>query len=67
MTPDLLRALTEARAAKRPVVVATRLPSGEQLLLPSADAPAELAVAAAKALDRDESGAVSPDARDAST
>ena len=34
MTPELLAALTAARAAKRPVVVATRLPSGEQMLLP---------------------------------
>jgi xanthine dehydrogenase accessory factor len=56
VTPDLLRALTEARAAKRPVVVATRLPSGEQLLLPDPAAPADLAEAAARALDRDESG-----------
>jgi hypothetical protein len=49
-------ALTEARAAKRPIVVATKLPSGEQLLLPDPAAPAELAAAATKALDRDESG-----------
>ena len=58
MTPETLAALTAARAAKRPVVVATRLPSGEQMLLPDAAAPAELAEAAAKALDRDESGTV---------
>lgn len=55
MTPETLKALTEARAAKRPIVVATRLPSGEQLLLPDPSAPAELAAAATKALDRDES------------
>lgn len=58
MTPQTLAALTAARDAKRPVVVATRLPSGEQMLLPDAAAPAELAAAAARALDRDESGTV---------
>ena len=58
MTPQTLAALTEARAAKRPVVLATRLPSGEQILLPDAVAPPELAAAAARALDRDESGTV---------
>ena len=58
MTPDLLAALTAARAAKRPVVVATKLPGGEQLLLPDAAAPADLAAAATRALDRDESGTV---------
>jgi xanthine dehydrogenase accessory factor len=58
VTPETLAALTAARAAKRPVVVATRLPSGEQMLLPDAAAPADLAAAAAKALDRDESGTV---------
>ncbi len=58
MTPETLAALTAARAAKRPVVVATKLPGGEQMLLPDAAAPTELAEAAAKALDRDESGTV---------
>lgn len=58
MTPETLRALTEARAAKRPVVLATRLPTGEQLLLPDPAAPAELAAATTRALDRDESGTV---------
>ncbi len=58
MTPETLAALTAARAAKRPVVVATKLPGGEQMLLPDAAAPADLAEAAAKALDRDESGTV---------
>jgi xanthine dehydrogenase accessory factor len=58
VTPALLAALTEARAAKRPVVLATRLPGGEQLLLPASDAPADLAEAAAQALDRDESRTV---------
>jgi xanthine dehydrogenase accessory factor len=58
MTPELLAALSAARAAKRPVVVATRLPGGEQVLLPSPAADPELAAAAARALDRDESGTV---------
>ncbi len=58
MTPDLLAALTAARAAKTPVVVATQLPGGAQLLLPSPDAPAELTEAADRALLRDESGTV---------
>ncbi len=56
MTPEIQRALAEARAAKRPVALATRLPDGHQLLLPSDAAPAELSTAAQRALDRDESG-----------
>ncbi len=64
MTPDLLAALTAARADKQPVVVATRLPEGTQLLLPAADAPPALAEAAARALDRDESGTVTIDGVD---
>ncbi len=58
MTPETLAALTEAQAAKRPVVLATRLPSGEQMLLPSAEAAPDLAAAAERALARDESGTV---------
>jgi xanthine dehydrogenase accessory factor len=58
VTPAFLAALTAAKSAKRPVAVATRLPSGEQLLLPSDTAPAELAQAAERALRRDESGTV---------
>jgi xanthine dehydrogenase accessory factor len=58
MTPELLAALTAARAEKRPVCVATRLPGGEQMLLPDPAAPADLAAAAGRALDRDESGTV---------
>lgn len=58
MTPEFLAALTAAREAKRPVVVATRLPSGEQMLLPDAAAPADLTDAAARALARDDSGTV---------
>ncbi len=55
MTPDLLARLEQARAAQRPVVLATRLPSGEQVLLPGDDAPAGLAAAAEAALRADRS------------
>jgi xanthine dehydrogenase accessory factor len=58
MTPDILAALEEAKRAKRPVVLATRLPTGEQRLLPDAQAPADLNEAANRALERDESGTV---------
>ena len=33
MTPEVLAALDQAKRDKRPVVLATRLPSGEQFLL----------------------------------
>ncbi len=59
MTPEILARLSAARAEKHPVVLATRLPSGEQLLLPGDDAAPDLAAAAQKALSRDESGTVS--------
>jgi xanthine dehydrogenase accessory factor len=59
MTPDLLSALQAAQADKRPVVLATRLPDGEQRLLPDPAAPADLNAAAEQALGRDESGTVS--------
>ena len=58
MTPEFLAALTAAKAAKRPVVVATQLPGGAQLLLPDASAAPDLAAAAARALERDESATV---------
>ncbi len=58
MTPDVLAALTAAREAKRPVVLATKLPTGEQLLLPDAAAPAALAEAARAALRDDRTGTV---------
>jgi xanthine dehydrogenase accessory factor len=58
MTPELLAAVAQAKQEKRPVVLATRLPSGEQHLLPDPSAPANLNEAAARALDRDESGTV---------
>lgn len=56
MTPEILAELTAAREAKRPVVVATRMPGGEQMMLPSPDAAPELAAAATRMLARDESG-----------
>jgi xanthine dehydrogenase accessory factor len=56
MTPALLAALAEARAAKRPVVLATRLPEGTQHLLPDPAAGAALNQAAAAALAEDRSG-----------
>jgi xanthine dehydrogenase accessory factor len=58
MTPDLLSALQAAKAEKRPVVLATRLPEGEQRLLPDPTAPADLNATAEQALARDESGTV---------
>src|SRR6201999_3025040 len=58
MTPEILAALEQAKAEKRPVVLATRLPSGEQRLLPDPEAPADLNEAAIRTLDRDESGTV---------
>ena len=64
MTPEILAALEEAKRSKRPVVLATLLPSGEQRLLPDPDAPPGLNEAAAKALDRDESGTTSINGHD---
>ncbi len=58
MTPEVLAALMAARAAKRPVVLATKLPSGEQFLLPDPAASPELSDAAAHALDQDITGTV---------
>ena len=58
MTPETSPPWKQAKRDKRPVVLATRLPDGEQRLLPDPDAPAELNEAAARALDRDESGTV---------
>ncbi len=64
MTPALLAALQAARAEKRPVALATRLPSGEQRLLPDPDAPPALAEAAATALRDDRSFTVAIDGSD---
>jgi xanthine dehydrogenase accessory factor len=58
VTPELLSALDRARAEKRPVVLATRLPDGEQALLPDSAQPAELNEAARRALRDDQSGTV---------
>jgi len=58
VTPEILAALEQAKEAKRPVVLATRLPSGEQLLLPDAAAPSALNEAAKGVLQSDESGTV---------
>src|SRR3954447_10744137 len=58
MTPNILAALEQAKHDKRPIVLATQLPSGEQRLLPDPEAPSDLNEAASRALDRDESGTV---------
>ena len=58
MTPAILAALEQAKREKRPVVLATRLPDGEQRLLPDPSAPAELNEAAAAKLAADDSGTV---------
>jgi len=58
VTPAVLAALTAARMANRPVVLATKLPSGEQMLLPDDAAPAGLAEAARAALRDDHTGTV---------
>ena len=52
MNSDALAALQTARTAKRPVVFATRLPDGYQVLLPDATATAALNAAALRALAR---------------
>ena len=56
MTPEILAALEQAKANKRPIVLATRLPDGAQRLLPDPTAPAELSAAAETALRDDQSG-----------
>ena len=64
MTPELLAALEQAKRERRPVVMATRLPSGEQRLLPDPEAPTALSQAAEAALGSDESGTVKLDGED---
>jgi xanthine dehydrogenase accessory factor len=54
MTPEMAAALAAARAAKRPVVLATNTGDGTQLLLPAEGVHADLAAAAVRALGRDE-------------
>jgi xanthine dehydrogenase accessory factor len=56
VTPDILGALEHARTEKRPVVVATQLPGGEQRLLPDPDAPDQLNEIARQVLISDVSG-----------
>jgi xanthine dehydrogenase accessory factor len=53
MTPELLARLAEARAAKRPVALLTRLPDGAQMIHPDDALPAGLAAEAAAALAAD--------------
>lgn len=64
MTPEILAALEAAKRDKRPVVLATRLPDGEQRLLPDTSASAALNAAAEKALASDQSGTVKIDGTD---
>jgi xanthine dehydrogenase accessory factor len=61
MTPELLDRLEAARAEKRPVVLATRLPEGDQALLPDDDAPQAVAEAAREALRQDRSTTLEAD------
>jgi xanthine dehydrogenase accessory factor len=56
VTPDILAALAAAREQKRPVVVATQLPGGEQRLLPDPSAPDSLNEIAREVLISDVSG-----------
>lgn len=58
MTPELARRLAAARVAKRPVVLATSLPDGRELIWPDESAPPALAEAAADVLERDVNGTV---------
>lgn len=64
MTPDILAALEQAKRDKRPVVLGTRLPGGEQLVLPDPSAPAALNEAATSVLKSDESGTHKIDGED---
>lgn len=58
MTPELARRIVQAREAKRPVVLATSLPDGREVLWPDDAVPPELGEAASVALERDENGTV---------
>lgn len=64
MTPETLAALMAARAAKHPVVLATMLPGGHQVLLPDPAQDRALNEAALRALERDESGTVNIEGAD---
>lgn len=58
MTPEIAAALATARAEKRPLVLATRLPDGAQYLLPHGAAPAALNERAGVSLRTDRSETV---------
>jgi len=58
VTPETLDALREARAARRPVALLTRLPDGAQRLHPDDALPPALAEAAEAALTADKAGPV---------
>ena len=55
MTPDTLARLQRARADGTPIVLATRLPDGDQRLLPDDDTPAALLEVARTVLRQDKS------------
>jgi xanthine dehydrogenase accessory factor len=56
VTPEILAALEQAKRDKKPIVLATHLPGGEQRLLPDPTAPAALNEMASSVLRSDESG-----------
>jgi xanthine dehydrogenase accessory factor len=58
MTPELRAALLHARTERRPVVLATDLATGRQLLWPDGELPVALAEAAGQALAADRSATV---------
>ena len=58
MTPEILAALEQAKHDKHPVVLATRLPDGDQRLLPDPSAPERLNAAAIEVLRNDQSATV---------
>ena len=58
MTPATLAQLAAARAEARPVVLATRLPDGEQRMLPDPGVNEALNAATTRALHSDRSGTV---------
>jgi xanthine dehydrogenase accessory factor len=64
MTPETLAALDAARRAGRPIVLGTRLPDGEQRLLPDPSAAGTLNEAANAALADDETRTVEVDGTD---
>jgi xanthine dehydrogenase accessory factor len=61
VTPKTLNALNQARAERRAIVFAKRLPDGAEILLPSLDASASLNAAAYAALAANKSSTVSID------